>query len=62
MMETESEDSEIAAAATGEVEAPVVEAPNIGLFGGSTVYEKLGLKGGSKIRLGLFGGAPVGPL
>lgn len=66
MMETENDDSEAAAAVaaaeatSGEVEAPV-EAPNVGLFGGSTIYEKLGLKGGSKIRLGLFGGSPVGP-
>lgn len=33
--------------------------PKAGLFGGSTLYQKLGLKGGSKIRLGLFGGSPV---
>lgn len=37
------------------------EAPNIGLFGGGTIHQKLGLKGGSKIRLGLFGGSPIGP-
>lgn len=35
------------------------DTPNIGLFGGSTLYRKLGLKGGSKIRLGLFGGSPI---
>lgn len=37
------------------------EVPAVGLFGGSTVHQKLGLKGGSKIRLGLFGGSPIGP-
>lgn len=37
------------------------EAQPIGLFGGGTIQQKLGLKGGSKVRLGLFGGSPVGP-
>ncbi|KAJ8914754.1 hypothetical protein NQ315_013257, partial [Exocentrus adspersus] len=32
-----------------------------GLLGGGTIYAKLGLKGGSKIRLGLFGGSPIIP-
>lgn len=32
-----------------------------GLLGGATIHTKLGLKGGSKIRLGLFGGSPVIP-
>lgn len=30
-----------------------------GLFGGSSTYSKLCLKGGAKFRLGLFGGSPV---
>lgn len=56
MMETDSEENE----GTGEVEAPA-EAQNVGLCGGSMVYKKMGLKGGSKFRLGLFGGSPIGP-
>ncbi|KAB0801371.1 hypothetical protein PPYR_05725 [Photinus pyralis] len=37
------------------------ETANVGLFGGNPVNKILGLKGGSKIRLGLFGGAPILP-
>ncbi|KAK5639378.1 hypothetical protein RI129_011870 [Pyrocoelia pectoralis] len=37
------------------------ETANIGLFGGNSVNKLLGLKGGSKIRMGLFGGAPTLP-
>lgn len=36
------------------------DAPNVGLFGGSR-KSYIGLKGGSKFKLGLFGGAPVNP-
>lgn len=32
-----------------------------GLLGGATIHTKLGLKGGSRIRLGLFGGSPIIP-
>lgn len=37
------------------------EEPAGGLLGGSMIHQKLGLKGGSKFRIGLFGGSPVGP-
>lgn len=40
----------------GEVET---EVSATGLFGGSSSYSKLSLKGGSKFRLGLFGGSPI---
>lgn len=60
----ETEESEEAAAVVTDatsVAGSSSEAPNVGLFGGSTIHQKLGLKGGSKIRLGLFGGSPIGP-
>ncbi|KAK4871903.1 hypothetical protein RN001_016027 [Aquatica leii] len=37
------------------------ETASVGLFGGNSLYKKLGLKGGSKIRIGLFGGSPILP-
>lgn len=52
--------AEVAEESATAVDGPS-EAATIGLFGGSTIHQKLGLKGGSKIRLGLFGGSPVGP-
>lgn len=57
-METES-NGEVEKKDGGAV-ANAQETPAVGLLGG-TVQEKLGLKGGSKVRLGLFGGSPVGP-
>lgn len=34
-------------------------APAVGLYGGANKYSKFKLKGGSMIRLGLFGGSPI---
>lgn len=59
-METES-NGEVEKKEGGAV-ATAQETAAVGLLGG-TAQEKLGLKGGSKFRLGLFGGSPspVGP-
>ncbi|XP_018573146.1 host cell factor 2 isoform X2 [Anoplophora glabripennis] len=46
-------------ASTGDGATPMET--TLGLLGGGTIRTKLGLKGGSKIRLGLFGGSPVIP-
>lgn len=46
---------------SGETDGvPSTETTSVGLFGGNPLYQKIGLKGGSKLRLGLFGGSPVG--
>lgn len=54
------EQTDIDSTAEGEASAPT-ETASVGLFGGSSIYKKIGLKGGSKIRLGLFGGSPMFP-
>ncbi|XP_018325608.1 host cell factor 1 isoform X2 [Agrilus planipennis] len=43
-----------------ETEPSANEASSVGLFGGMALHQRMGLKGGGKIRLGLFGGSPIG--
>lgn len=60
---TEEQDASMEVKNNGEANNPTTtvvsaESSEMGLFGGGSLQRKLGLKGGSKIRMGLFGGGP----
>lgn len=53
-------DDSVEASADTNASSPT-ESATVGLFGGNLNFRSLGLKGGGRLKLGLFGGSPITP-